>query len=556
MSMIAVVVTLLVLAIVAKPTGRYVAMVFSHEKTKLDRVFMPVENGLLKLSGVSSEEQSWKKYAFTLLLVNVVMIAMVYVIFRLQGVLPWNPTNIAGMEPSTAFNTAISFMTNTNLQHYSGETGLSMFSQLTGIVFLMFTSPATGLAVAMAFIRGISGKPIGNYYVDMIRAMTRIYLPGAIVIGVIFIALGMPQTLSPSITAQTLSGVEQTILRGPFGAFEAIKQLGNNGGGLVGMNSAHPFENPNGMTNALQIICMLLLPASLPFTYGYMTRNKKQGSVLFGAMAAMFIVFLSISILSASGGNPALEDLGPIASGESMEGKETRFGVVQSLLFAITTTASETGAVNAMHDSLLPIAGMLALANMMLNTVFGGVGVGLMNVLLYAILAVFIAGLLVGRTPEFLGKKIESKEMTLLALTLLVQPLMILGFSALAVSTGWGTEGISNPGFHGLTQVVYEYTSSVANNGSGFEGLGDATPFWNITTGIAMFIGRYFSIVALMAVAGSLAMKNTVPQTTGTFRTDQPLFGGILIGTTFIVGALTYLPILVLGPIAELLTLS
>ena len=548
--------TLLIVGVTLKPFGLYMATVFENSPTRLDKVFLPFEKIFYKLAGLKTEQQTWRSYVIALLLTNTVMIFIVYAIFRLQGVLPLNPTQIAGMDPTLAFNTAISFMTNTNLQHYSGESGLSLLSQMIGILFMMFAAPATALAVAIAFIRGIGGKPIGNFFQDFVRAIVRVLLPVSILFGVIFVALGMPQTLDVIVTANTLSGEEQTILRGPVGSFLSIKEFGNNGGGFFGVNSAHPFENPNGLTNLIQVLLMFLLPASLPFTYGKMIGNKKQGNVLFASMAIIFVLFLTISLFSEFQGNPVLNATGIQHSEGSMEGKEVRFGTAQSTLYALTTTATETGAVNTMHDTLTPITGMLALGNMMLNTVFGGVGAGFMNVLLYAMIAVFISGLMVGRTPEFLGKKIEGKEMKLLALTLLIHPFLILGASALAMFTPLGADGISNPGFHGLSQVFYEYSSSAGNNGSGFEGLGDATPFWNISTGIVMFIGRFFSMVTLMAVAGSLASKKLVPTTKGSFRTDQPLFGGILVGTIFIVGALTFFPGLVLGPVAEYLILK
>jgi potassium-transporting ATPase potassium-binding subunit len=483
------------------------------------------------------------------------MIALVYIVFRIQGVLPLNPSDIPGMDPTLAFNTAISFMTNTNLQHYSGESGLSYLSQMIGILFMMFAAPGTALAVCIAFVRGLSGNNIGNFYVDLIRTITRVLLPIAFVTSFIFIALGVPQTLEPTVTAHTVEGAQQYIARGPVGAFLSIKELGNNGGGFFGVNSAHPFENPNALSNTLQILLMLLLSISLPFTYGRMVGNIKQGRVLFVSMAMMFIVLLGTTLVSEYQGNPVLNQMGINHEQGSMEGKEVRFGAGLSALYAVVTTASETGAVNTMHDTLTPIGGMITLSNMLLNTVFGGVGAGFINVIMYAMIAVFLSGLMVGRTPEYLGKKIEGKEMKLIAVTLLIQPLLILGASALALYTPLGNEAISNPGFHGISQVVYEYTSSAANNGSGFEGLGDATPFWNISTGIVMYIGRFFSLVTMLAVAGSLASKKLVPETVGTFRTDTTLFGVILVGVLLIVGALTFFPTLVLGPIAEYLTL-
>ncbi|MGR3206798.1 potassium-transporting ATPase subunit KdpA [Bacillus glycinifermentans] len=552
---ISICVIVLIALLSAKPMGLYIAKAFDYAPSKIDRLFLPAERLFYRIGGVKTENQSWKKYAVSLVLTNAVMILIVYAVFRLQGILPLNPTNVSGMNPSLAFNTAISFMTNTNLQHYSGETGLSLFSQMFAIIFLMFTAPATALAAAIAMIRGLAGKPLGNFYVDLVRCITRILLPVAAVMSLVFVGLGVPQTVDASVTAKTLAGADQTILRGPVASFLSIKELGNNGGGYFGANSAHPFENPNGWSNALQMLLMLLITVSLPFTYGKMVGNPKQGRILFVSAGLLFLFIMGAAFMAESNGNPALNEMGIQHEAGSMEGKEVRFGTWYSSLYAMVTTASETGAVNAMHDSLMPLTGLLAMANMMLNTVFGGFGAGFMNMLLYAMIAVFLSGLMVGRTPEFLGKKIEGKEMKLLAVTLLIQPLLILGASALALYTHMGREAISNPGFHGISQILYEFTSSAANNGSGFEGLKDATPFWNMSTGIVMFIGRYVSIVTLLAVAGSLLEKRTVPDTIGTFRTDSGIFGGIFVTVILIVGALTFFPVLVLGPAAEFLTL-
>lgn len=547
-------VTLLLVLLLARPAGLYLAKVFNYEPSGLDKWFGWIEKPIFALGGIRRDHQSWKQYALSVVLSNLVMIALVYLIFRVQRFLPLNPSGIDNMEPTLAFNTAISFMTNTDLQHYSGESGLSYFSQMIAIVFMMFMSPATGLAVGIAVIRGLAGKPLGNFFVDLVRAVTRIYLPIAFVAALIFIALGVPQTLDVTAVAHTIGGEVQEIARGPIGSFLSIKQLGNNGGGYVGVNSAHPFENPDAISNLLQIILMLLFVTALPFTYGKMVGNAKQGRILFVSMAMLFIVMLGISLSAESAGNPALNAMGIQHEQGSMEGKEVRFGVAQSSLYSVVTTASETGAVNTMHDTLTPIAGLITLANMMLNTVFGGVGVGLVNVLMYAMIGVFLSGLMVGRTPEFLGKKIEGREMKLIAVTMLIHPLLILAPTALALYTNPDT--ISNPGFHGLTQALYEFTSAAANNGSGFEGLGDNTPFWNIATGIVMFLGRYFSMMTMLAVVGSLAAKKPVPETSGTFRTDNALFAGVFLGSVLIVGALTFFPVIVLGPVAEFLTLK
>jgi K+-transporting ATPase ATPase A chain len=551
---LAIAVTLLLALLLARPTGLYIARAFDYEKTGLDRFFGPIEKLIYAIGGIRKDNQTWKRYAVTLLLCNALMIVLVYIIFRTQAYLPLNPTNVPNMTPDLAFNTAISFMTTTNLQDYSGETGMSYLAQMIAIVFMMFVAPASGIAVCIAFIRGLTGKPMGNFFVDMIRAITRILLPIAVVMAFVFIALGVPQTLDPNAIAHTISGADQSIARGQIGSFLSIKMLGNNGGGFVGVNSAHPFENPDAISNLLQTLLMLLLPAAMPFAYGKMVGNAKQGRVLFVSMAMLFLVLLAVSLSAESAGNPALNALGIQHHQGSMEGKEVRFGMAQSSLYSVVTTATETGSVNTMHDSLTPIGGMVALVNMMLNTVFGGAGAGLMNVLMYAIIGVFLSGLMVGRTPEFLGKKIEGKEMKLIAITMLMTPFLVLAPSALALVSYPGT--ISNPGYHGLSQVLYQYTSSAANNGSGFEGLGDNTPFWNISTGIVMYIGRFFSFVTMLAVAGSLAAKKAVPETVGTFRTDTALFAVVFLASVLIVGALTFFPGLVLGPIAEQLTLK
>ncbi|MEG8977493.1 potassium-transporting ATPase subunit KdpA [Priestia megaterium] len=553
MFLLSVALLLVFVALIAKPVGIYIANVFSNDKNT--SLVGKIESVMFKAAGIKGHNQTWKQYAIALVLANTFMIFVVYLIFRFQGVLPLNPSHIKGMDPALAFNTAISFMTNTNLQHYSGESGLSYFSQMAAVVFMMFAAPATALAVAIAFIRGLAGKEIGNFFVDFVKSITRVLLPIAFITGILFMISGVPQTLSGTVTAHTLEGATQQIARGPVASFLSIKELGNNGGGFFGVNSAHPFENPNALSNVLQIVLMLLLPTALPFTYGKMIGQRKQGRILFVAMSMLFIVILSTAFVTEWGGNPRLDAFHLNEASGYMEGKEVRFGVGMSTLYAIVTTASETGAVNTMHDTLTPLTGLLTLGNMMLNTVFGGVGAGFMNVMMYVIIAVFLSGLMVGRTPEYVGKKIEGKEMKLIAVTLILQPLLILGGTAVALTTHLGIEGISNPGFHGLSQALYEFTSAAANNGSGFEGLGDATPFWNISTGIVMYIGRYFGLITMLAVSSSLASKQLVPETPGTFKTDTSLFSGILIGTTVIVGALTFFPVLVLGPVAEYLTL-
>jgi K+-transporting ATPase ATPase A chain len=549
---------ILILVLLVKPLGTYIFHVFSNQPNRTDKVFGPLEKLIYALTGLRNRaDMSWKRYAFSMILTNVVLVALSYLILRVQKGLPLNPNGIDNMEPSLSFNTVISFMTNTNLQHYSGETGLSYFSQMAVIMMMMFTSAATGIVVAIAFIRGLTGKgkTLGNFFTDFVKTHTRLLIPMAILVTLALVGLKVPQTLNAAVEATTIEGGTQQIAIGPVASLVSIKHLGTNGGGFMGVNSAHPFENPSPLTNVLEMLSMWCIPAALTYTFGRFARNQKQGWVIFSSMLILFVAFLSIVYTSELRGNPALNTLGIDASQGSMEGKEVRFGIEQSTLFTTVTTAATTGSVNNMHDTLTPLGGLAPLALMMLNCVFGGDGVGLVNMLMYAILGVFLCGLMVGRTPEFMGRKIEAREMKLIAIAILAHPLIILAPTAIAFLTDMGKGAISNPGFHGISQVLYEYTSSAANNGSGFEGLGDNTTFWNVSTGLVMLFGRYLSIVALLGVAGSLTMKQWVPETIGTFRTDTKLFAGILVGAVLIIGALTFLPTLVLGPIAEHLTL-
>ncbi|QKS69869.1 potassium-transporting ATPase subunit A [Paenalkalicoccus suaedae] len=558
LTFLSIAIPILILFLVAKPFGNYLASIFDYESgtaSKSDKLFLPFERMVYRLSGLHTRSQTWREYALALLATNTLMIVVIYIIFRFQGIMPLNPEEVGSMEASLAFNTAISFMTNTNLQHYSGESSLSYLSQMIAILFMMFAAPASALAICMSFIRGITGKSLGNYFVDLIRGITRILLPISIVFGLAFVALGVPQTLGGPVEVETIQGSVQEVALGPVGSFLSIKELGNNGGGYFGVNSAHPFENPSGFSNMLQVILMFLVTASLPLAYGKMAGNSKQGWVLYIAMWLMFAVLSLVAVSGEYSGNPLMEPLGVAESQPNMEGKEVRFTPAESAMYAVTTTATETGAVNNMHDSLTPLSGLVTLSNMMLNTIFGGIGAGFMNVIMYAMIAVFITGLMIGRTPEFLGKKIESNEMKIISIVMLLHPLLILGFSALALSTEAGSSAISNEGFHGISQIVYEYSSSAANNGSGFEGLGDDTLFWNITTAIVMFIGRFLPLIAMLAVANALLNKKEVPVSTGTFRTDEPIFGGLFIMSTVVVGALTFFPTLVIGPIAEWVTL-
>jgi K+-transporting ATPase ATPase A chain len=559
MGILQILITLAVAMLLVIPTGKYIYKVISGEKCFADPVMDRIDGFIYKAAGIKREAMSWKQYAVALVLTNLAMALLVYVIFRVQEFIGLNPSANKNMEPSLSFNTAISFITNTNLQHYSGEWGLSYFSQMAAITFLMFTSAATGFAAAAAFIRGLAGrtaKTVGNFFVDLVRLITRIFLPLSIVVTLLLVWQGVPQTLAPNQTVATIEGALQDVPLGPVASLEAIKHLGTNGGGFFGANAAHPFENPTPLSNLIHILCMLLLPTSLVYAFGLMLRNKKQAWTIFAAMAILFAISLAGTYYFEAAGNPVLAGAGLDQSMGNMEGKEVRFGIAQSSLFTTVTTAATTGSVNNMHDSLMPLGGLAALWQMMINVVFGGKGVGFMNMLMYAILAVFLCGLMVGRTPEFLGKKIEGKEVKLIALAILVHPFIILVSSAAALTIPQGLAGITNPGFHGLSQILYEFTSSAANNGSGFEGLADNTVFWNVSTGLVMFIGRYVSIIALLAVAGSLGMKREVPVGAGTFKTDNTLFAVILVAVVVIIGALTFFPGIALGPIAEHLTLS
>lgn len=579
--MLQIICTLLVFLVIIFPIGKYVYHISTHKKTFADPLFDRVDNALYKILKIDTSNMHWKKYALTLLLVNACLVFIGYLVLRIQSIGLFNPNGIGGMEESLSFNTIISFMTNTNLQHYSGESGLSYLSQMLVIIMMMFTSAATGYAACVAMVRGILGKPMGNFYVDFIRITTRFLLPFSLVIGLFLVSQGVPQNLDPNITVNTIEGKLQDIASGPIAALESIKHLGTNGGGFLEANSSTPLENPTILSNIAELFSMMLLPASCVFTFGHMAYDKyherklnkfesvsiktnkplkkvwlgKEGRTIFIAMSILFVIGLSLCFYSESQGNSAVESAGIVQTIGNMEGKEVRFGIAQSSLFTTVTTSFTTGTVNNMHDTLTPLGGLVPLLHMMLNVVFGGAGVGLMNILIYAILAVFICGLMIGRTPEYLGKKIEGKEMKLAALCIIIHPLLILAFSALAVSLQSGLDGITNPGYHGLTQVLYEFSSSAANNGSGFEGLADNTLFWNITCGLVMFLGRYISIIIQLGIAGSLMKKVDVNETVGTLKTNTIGFAIILVVVIYIFAALTFLPALALGPIAEFLTL-
>lgn len=584
--MLQLVLTLVIYLILVIPAGRYLYHIAAGKHTFADPVFDRVDGAIYKIGGIDPlRGMNWKQYASALVGTNAVMIAIGYLILRIQSIPLFNPNAIEGMEPTLAFNTIISFMTNTNLQHYAGESGLSYLSQMLVITFMMFVSAGSGYAACVAFIRGLAGKTkdnVGNFFADLVRITTRVLLPLSLIGGLLLVWQGVPQNFSGNVVVETLEGTFQVLAMGPVAALEIIKHLGTNGGGFFGANSSTPMENPTILSNLIELYSMMLLPGACVITFGKMAgdgrrahqENKKpadalpahresltarlfgrEGRSIFLAMSILFAAGLSLCFWAESQGNPALAEAGLSQSMGSMEGKEVRFGVAQSALFTTVTTSFTTGTVNNMHDTLTPLGGLVPLLHMMLNCVFGGKGVGLMNMILYAILAVFICGLMVGRTPEYLGKKIEGKEMKLTALAIIIHPLLILAFSALAVATPAGQAGITAPGFHGLTQVLYEYASSAANNGSGFEGLADNTYFWNITTGIVMFLGRYLPIVIQLAIAGSLMKKNYVNESAGTLQTNTVSFAVILVFVVYIFAALTFFPALALGPIAEHLTL-
>ncbi len=578
--MFQILITLLIFLIIIFPIGNYLYKITVNKQTRLDSIFDRFDSLIFKVLKIDKNDMDWKQYAKTLLLVNACLVFVGYLVLRVQSFNLFNPNKIQAMEESLSFNTIISFMTNTNLQHYSGESGLSYFSQMFVITMMMFTSAATGYAACVAMIRGILGKKMGNFYVDFIKIITRFLLPASIIVGIILVSQGVPQNLNSNMIVSTIEGKNQQIASGPVAALESIKHLGTNGGGFFGANSSTPFENPNIISNIIELLSMMILPASCIFIFGKMAYdnskekatnnddhksiksiNRKhiligtEGRTVFVAMSILFLIGLGICYFTESHGINGATLSGISQNLGNMEGKEMRFGISQSTLFTTVTTSFTTGTVNNMHDTLTPLGGMVPLINMMMNVVFGGAGVGLMNMLIYAILAVFICGLMIGKTPEYLGKKIEGNEMKLAALSIIIHPLLILGFSALAVSVNGGVQGITNPGFHGLSQVLYEFSSSAANNGSGFEGLSDNNLFWNITCGLVMFLGRYLSIIIQLAIAGSLSKKVNVNETIGTLKTDNLTFSIIIVIVVYIFSALTFLPVLALGPIAEWLTL-
>jgi K+-transporting ATPase ATPase A chain len=562
--------TLLIVIIITPFFGRYLAQVFMAERTLLDPVLNPVEQLLYSLIGVRVQETmtGWQ-YARAILYSNVAMGTLIFAIITFQQFLPLNPTGIPAPSWDTTLHTTISFITNTNQQHYSGETSLSYGSQMWGLGYHMFTSAATGIAVAIAFIRGLTGRPLGNFYGDLVRAILRVLLPMSIVGGIALIIAGVPETLAGPVVLPTLENpaISQAIARGPVAHFEIIKELGENGGGFFAINSAHPFENPNGFTNLLQLVAMLSIPSALIYTYGLFAHNVKQAWLIYLIPLGILIGFTIITAIGEYQGNPTVNTLLGVDHAPNLEGKEVRFGWAQSALYAVFTTATMCGAVNSMHDSLMPNGGFVTLSNLFLQIVFGGQGTGTAYLFAYQILAVFVTGLMVGRTPEFLGRKIEKREVVLASfLILLVHPIAILIPGAIALALP-DFQAISNPGFHGLSQLIYEYASAAANNGSGLEGLGDSQPspialatgvptsltalWWNLSASFSLLAGRYIPIGALLLLADSLSRKKPVPVTAGTLRTDTGLFTTITAGVILILGALTFFPVLALGPVAE-----
>ncbi len=552
-----------VIAIITKPLGLYMAHVFNGELAFL----RPVERVICRLSGVDPErEQQWTGYAVSVLLFNLAGMLLLYFLERMQGFFPLNPQGLGPVPQDLAFNTAASFTTNTNWQSYVPETTMSYFTQMVGLTVQNFVSAATGLAIALALIRGLarrSADTLGNFWVDLVRTTLYVLLPLSILFSIVLVWQGVPQNLNGYVQAQTVEGSTQTIAQGPVASQEIIKMVGINGGGFFNANSAHPYENPTPLTNFLEMVAIFAIPAGLTYTFGRMVGDTRQGWALWAAMGVLFLLGIIVALAAEQEGNPLFTQFGvdqsvsSFQAGGNSEGKETRFGMSGSMLFTVLTTDASCGAVNNMHDSLMPLSGLVALVNMQLGEViFGGVGAGLYGILVFAILAVFIAGLMVGRTPEYLGKKIESYQIKMAMLVVLVLGASILVFTAAASVSSAGTSSILNPGPHGFSEMLYAFTSGTANNGSAFAGLSANTLFYNVTIAFATLMGRFFMIVPILAIAGSMARKQRVPPSLGTFPTYGPLFIGLLVGVVLIVGALTYFPALALGPVVEQLLLQ
>jgi K+-transporting ATPase ATPase A chain len=553
-------------AAISVPLGLYMARVFAGEPTALDPALRPLERVIYRVVGVDPEaEQNWVEYAVSMLLFSMVGMLVLYGLERLQQFLPFNPQHLGAVAPDLAFNTAASFTTNTNWQAYSGETTMSYLTQMAGLTFHNFVSAAAGIAVAIAVIRGFvrrCARTIGNFWVDLVRAVLWVLLPICALFTLVLVWQGVPENLNPYVHAKTLEGATQVIAQGPVASQEAIKELGTNGGGFFNANSSHPYENPTPLTNLLEMLAILSISAALTHTFGAMAGDRRQGWALFVTMALLFLLGAALTIWSEQSGNPQFAALGidtsasALQSGGNMEGKEIRFGIVDSALFATVTTDTSCGAVNSMHDSLAPLGGLVALLNMQIGEIiFGGVGAGLYGMLVMAVLAVFIAGLMVGRTPEYLGKKIEAREMKLAMLYILIFPALILLPAGIAVVTKPGLAGISNPGPHGFTQILYAFTSAAANNGSAFAGLNANTLFYNVALGAVMLFGRFMMQIPVLALAGSLAAKKAVPPSAGTFPTDGAIFVVLLTGVILIVAALTFFPADALGPVVEQLAM-
>jgi potassium-transporting ATPase potassium-binding subunit len=579
-----IIVYLAVILAVTKPVGVFMTRVFSRERTFLDPVLRPIERLLYRLTLVDEEhEMRWTEYAFSMLMFSGVSMLVLYLIERTQQLLPWNPQKFAAVAPDLAFNTAASFTTNTNWQNYGGEATMSYLTQMVGLAYHNFASAAVGIALAIAFIRGISRREketIGNFWVDLTRTTLWVLLPACIVYALLLVSQGVVQNFRPYDTVKLVEPqqvqkvadgkpvvgpdgkavmdtvTDQVIAQGPVASQEAIKMLGTNGGGFFNANSAHPFENPTPLSNYLQMLSIFVIPAGLTYTLGRMTGSQRHGWAVWAAMAILFVAGVTTAYWAEAKGNPLLRGVDQHASltqsGGNMEGKEVRFGIADSTLFATITTDASCGAINGWHDSYTPLGGMVPLANIMLSeTVFGGVGAGLYGILIYVVLSVFIAGLMVGRTPEYLGKKIEAYDVKMAMLVTLVFPLIILVLTGISSIKGFGTSSISNAGPHGLTQILYAFTSMAGNNGSAFGGLSGNTPWYNIAGAVTMLIGRFFMILPMLAIAGNLAKKKYVPPSLGTFPVTTPLFSVLLVGVIVIVGALTFFPALSLGPILE-----
>ena len=543
----------IVLALV-KPLGLYMTRVFTGASTPLSPVLRPIERGLYRLAGIDeTHEQHWLAYAGAMLVFHAAGFALLYGILRLQNLLPFNPADQGAVAPDLAFNTAASFVTNTNWQNYGGESTLSYLSQMLGLTHQNFLSAATGIALAVALIRGFaraSARTVGSFWVDLTRCTLYVLLPLCIVYTLFLVWQGVPQTLAPYAEATTLEGAKQTIALGPVASQVAIKMLGTNGGGFFNANAAHPFENPTAWSNLIQMVSIFALGAALTNVFGRMVGDERQGWAILAAMGVLFLAGVAITYAAEGAGNPLLNALG--LQGGTLEGKELRFGIPGSALFAVVTTAASCGAVNAMHDAFTALGGLIPLVNMQLGEIIvGGVGAGLYGMLVFVVVAIFVAGLMVGRTPEYLGKKIEAREVKMAMLAILCLPLMMLGFTALATVLPAGLAGPANAGPHGFTEILYAFTSAAANNGSAFGGLSGNTPFYNLTLGFGMLVGRFFVIIPALAIAGSLAAKKTLPASAGTFPTHGGLFVGLLVGVILIVGGLTFFPSLALGPIVE-----